>query len=164
MWIYRWFKMCLAVRRYTCVGTHISCSSSSTLCVRSPLIINGACALLKNLLKSLMGNQALQEAIPLQWRHNGWDSVSNHQPPDCLLNRLFRHRFKENIKAPCHWPLCGEFTGDRGIPRTKGQLRGKCFHLMTSPCLSTGIHMGPDSMWKCNLTRIWNPIVYIRRS
>ena len=37
-----------------------------------------------------------------------------------------------NIKAPCHWPLCGEFTGDRWILRTKGQLRGKCFHLMTS--------------------------------
>ena len=29
-------------------------------------------------------------------------------------------------------PLCGEFTGDRWIPRTNGQLRGKCFHLMTS--------------------------------
>ena len=24
----------------------------------------------------------------------------------------------ENIKAPQHWPLCGEFTGDRWIPRT----------------------------------------------
>ena len=40
--------------------------------------------------------------------------------------RLFTHKFiqaqtKENIKAPCHWPLCGEFTGDRWIPRTKGQ-------------------------------------------
>ena len=31
-----------------------------------------------------------------------------------------------------HWPLCGEFTGDRWIPRTNGQWRGKCFHLMTS--------------------------------
>ena len=26
---------------------------------------------------------------------------------------------------------------DRWIPRTKGQLRGKCFHLMTSSCLLT---------------------------
>ena len=26
------------------------------------------------------------------------------------------------------------FTGDRWIPRTKGQLSGKCFHLMTSSC------------------------------
>ena len=38
------------------------------------------------------------------------------------------------IKAPRHWPLCGDFTGDRGIPRTKGQERGKYFHLMTSSC------------------------------
>ena len=28
----------------------------------------------------------------LQWRHNGCDSVSNHQPHHCFLNRLFRHR------------------------------------------------------------------------
>ena len=27
---------------------------------------------------------------------------------------------------------------DRWIPRTKGQLRGKCFHLMTSSCLGLG--------------------------
>ena len=39
---------------------------------------------------------------------------------------------QRNIKAPRHWPFCGEFTGDRWIPRTNGQLRGKCFHLMTS--------------------------------
>ena len=38
----------------------------------------------------------------------------------------------ENIKARRHWPLCGEFTGDRWIPRTNGKLHGKCFHLMTS--------------------------------
>ena len=31
----------------------------------------------------------------LQCRHNGCDSVSNHQPPDCLLNPLFRHRSKK---------------------------------------------------------------------
>ena len=39
---------------------------------------------------------------------------------------------KENIKAPRHWPLCGEFTSDRWIPSINGQWRGKCFHLMTS--------------------------------
>ena len=41
-------------------------------------------------------------------------------------------QIKENINAPHHWPLCGEFNGDRWIPRTKGQQCGKCFHLMTS--------------------------------
>ena len=30
-------------------------------------------------------------------------------------------QIKENIKAPRHWPLWGEFTGDRWIRRTKGQ-------------------------------------------
>ena len=48
---------------------------------------------------------------------------------------FIRAQIKVNIKAPRHWPLCGEFTGDRWIPRTNGQLRGKCFHLMTSSCL-----------------------------
>ena len=68
----------------------------------------------------------------LQWRHNGNDGVSNHQPRDCLLSDLFKAQIKENIKAPRHWPLWREFTIDRWIPHTKGQLHGKCFHLMTS--------------------------------
>ena len=34
----------------------------------------------------------------LQLRHNGRDSVSNHQPHDCSLNRLFRRRSKKTSK------------------------------------------------------------------
>ena len=34
----------------------------------------------------------------LRWRHNGRYSVSNHQPHDCLLNRLFRRRPKKTPK------------------------------------------------------------------
>ena len=37
-----------------------------------------------------------------------------------------------NIKALRPWPLSGKFTGDRWIPRKKGQWSGKYFHLMTS--------------------------------
>ena len=36
--------------------------------------------------------------LPLRWRHNGRNSVSNHQPHDCLLKRLFRHRSKKTSK------------------------------------------------------------------
>ena len=43
----------------------------------------------------------------LQWPHNGRDGVSNYKPHNCLLNRLFKAQIKENVKAPCHWPLCG---------------------------------------------------------
>ena len=36
--------------------------------------------------------------ISLRWRHNGGDSVSNHQPRECLLNRLIRCRSKKTSK------------------------------------------------------------------
>ena len=34
----------------------------------------------------------------LRWRHNRRDSVSNHQPHDCLLNRIVRRRSKNTSK------------------------------------------------------------------
>ena len=34
----------------------------------------------------------------LEWCHNGCDGVLNHQPHDCLLNRLFRRRSKKTSK------------------------------------------------------------------
>ena len=34
----------------------------------------------------------------LQWRHNERDGISDHQPHDCLLNRLFRHKSKKTSK------------------------------------------------------------------
>ena len=40
----------------------------------------------------------LAVSTPLQWRHNDHDSVSNHQPHGCLLNRLFRRRSKKTSK------------------------------------------------------------------
>ena len=55
----------------------------------------------------------------LQWRHNGRDNVSNYQPCDCLLNRLFRCRSKETSKLRVtglcegNSPRTGEF---RWIP------------------------------------------------
>ena len=37
-------------------------------------------------------------SFSLQWRHNERVGVSNHQPHDCLLNRLFRRRSKITSK------------------------------------------------------------------
>ena len=51
----------------------------------------------------------------LQWRHNGRDGISNHQPHHCLLNRLFRHRSKKTSKVRVtglcagNSPVTGEF-------------------------------------------------------
>ena len=44
--------------------------------------------------------------LSLQWRHNGRDSVSNHQPHDCLLNRLFRRRSKKQTSKLRVTGLC----------------------------------------------------------
>ena len=42
------------------------------------------------------GSKILQQS--LLWRHSGPDSVSNHQPHECLLNRPSRHRSKKTSK------------------------------------------------------------------
>ena len=55
----------------------------------------------------------------LRWRRNGRDGVSNHQPNDCLLNRLFRHRSKKTSKlrvtglCAANSPVTGEFPAQR---------------------------------------------------
>ena len=36
-----------------------------------------------------------------------------------FIQPLVQTQIKENIKTPRHWPLFGEFTGHRWIPRTK---------------------------------------------
>ena len=56
---------------------------------------------------------------PLQWRLNERDGVSNHQPHDCLLNRLFRHRSKKasklRVTGLCeeNSPVTGKFPAQR---------------------------------------------------
>ena len=52
----------------------------------------------------------------LRWRHNGRDSISNHQPHDCLLNLLFRCRSKKTSKL-CVSGLCvGNSPGTGEFP------------------------------------------------
>ena len=55
----------------------------------------------------------------LLWRHNGCGSITNHQPHDCLLNRLFSRRSKKTsnlrvtglfagngpVNSPHKWPV-----------------------------------------------------------
>ena len=54
--------------------------------------------------------------IPLQWRQNGRDSVSNHQPHDCLLNRLFRRRSKKTSKLRVTGLCVGNSPGTDEFP------------------------------------------------
>ena len=54
--------------------------------------------------------------IPLRWRHNGRASVSNHQPHDCLLNRLFRRRSKKTSKLRVTGLCVGNSPGTGEFP------------------------------------------------
>ena len=53
---------------------------------------------------------------PLQWRHNGHDSVSNHQPHDCLFNRLLRRRSKKRSKLRVTGLCAGNSPGTGEFP------------------------------------------------
>ena len=64
-------------------------------------------------------NDDVSFVLTLQWRHNEHDGVSNHQPHECLLKRLFRRRSKKTSK-PRVTGLCegkplviGEFPAQR---------------------------------------------------
>ena len=52
----------------------------------------------------------------LQWRHNGHDGVSNHQPHHCLHNRLFRHRWKKTSKLRVIGLCVGNSPGTGEFP------------------------------------------------
>ena len=54
--------------------------------------------------------------LPLRWRHNERDSVSNHQPHDCLLNRLFRRRSKKTSKLRVTGLCVGNSPGTGEFP------------------------------------------------
>ena len=67
------------------------------------------------------GSHIQLSAVTLQWRHNGRDSVSNHQLDDCLLNRysyadqrkhqssaslaFVRGSHRGPVNSPHKWPV-----------------------------------------------------------
>ena len=53
---------------------------------------------------------------PLHWRHNGRDSVSNHQHHDCLLNRLFRRISKKTSQLRVTGLCVGKSPGTGEFP------------------------------------------------
>ena len=52
----------------------------------------------------------------LRWRHDGRDIVSNHQPHDCLLGRVFRRRSKKTSKLRVTGLCAGNSPGPVNSP------------------------------------------------
>ena len=66
---------------------------------------------------------------PLQWCHNGRDGVSNHQPHDCLLNRLVGCRSKKTSKLRVTGLCAGNSPVTGEFPAQRASNAEKCFHL-----------------------------------
>ena len=60
--------------------------------------------------------------VSLQCRHNGHDSVSNHQPRDCLLNRLFGRRSKKTSKLRVTGLCAGNSPGTAQMASNTGNV------------------------------------------
>ena len=84
----------------------------------------------------------------LQWRHNGRDSVSNHQPHDCLLNRLFGHRSKKTSKLHVtglcegNSPGTGEFPAQRASTAENASIWWRHHGYLTAPLWECMIGIG----------------------
>ena len=64
----------------------------------------------------LITHSIVSSRLSLRWRQNGRDSVSNHQPHDCLLNRLFRRRSKKTSKLYVTGLCAGNSPGTGELP------------------------------------------------
>ena len=88
--------------------------------------------------------------IALRWRHNGRDSVSHHQPHDCLLNRLFRHRSKKTSKLRVTGLCAGNSQGQVNSPH-KWPVTRKMFpfdDVIMECCATTSFKAGQFALAK----------------
>ena len=79
----------------------------------------------------------MDPGIKLQERHCGRDGISNHQPHDCLLNRLIRHRSKKTSKLRVTGlcagksPVTGEFPAQMASKAGNGSICRRHHDLIT---------------------------------
>ena len=90
---------------------HIECESVD-FCTQCPLL---------SCISNHIFNKRINRYRPckcrsLQWRNNGRDGVSNHQPHDCLLNRLFRRKSKKTSKLRVTGLCVGNSPGTGEFP------------------------------------------------
>ena len=98
-------------------------------------------------------------ARSLQWRHNGHDSVSNHQPHDCLLNRLFGRRSKKTSKLRVtglcagNSPGTGEFRAQRASNAENVSIWWR--HLVMSGNVCSPVIECPPMNADCGTKGVW---------
>ena len=97
-------EVCLSVRRCPSVVT------------RQKLPINVSVVLGADESPWPCGTPSWYTPLPLEWRHNGRNGISNHQPHDCFLNHLFRCRSKKTSKLSVTCLCAGNSPGTGEFP------------------------------------------------
>ena len=88
---------------------------------RRQTIISTICGLVslqwrQNVPDSVSNHQPHDCLLTLRWRHNELNGVSDHQPLDCLLNRLFGRRSKKTSKFRVAGLCAGNSPGTGEFP------------------------------------------------
>ena len=87
------------------------------------------------------------ESETLRWRHDGRDGVSDHQPHDCLLNRLFGCRSKKTSKLRViglsvgNSPGTGEFPAQMASNAQNVSIRWRHHEIYLSITYSIGVDL-----------------------
>ena len=127
-------------------------------------------------LKVLRGCVLLWVKMASQWRHNGLDGVSNHQPRDCLPDPLFRRRSKKTTKhhrwpvnSPYKWPVTrkmfpfDDVTVMTCYSSTKSRksrwLRARLQYLL---CVSNADTVVLHEVIDLHKNKIWPPLLYTK--
>ena len=106
----------------------------------------------------------------LRWRHNERDSVSNHQPHDCLLNGLFRRRSKKTSKLRVTGLCVGNSPGPVNSPH-KGPVTRKLFQfddvIMTcknvpvNDKVTNGLPTSRPHLFGCSAVFVWRCVSHL---
>ena len=119
-----------------CVVIRKSAIQSSLIIAREHVILSTKQSSISVQVMLVYGRLCDDEASPLRWRHNERDSAIASQitSPTIVYSAVYSDADQRKHQSSASLAFVWGIHRDRWIPRTKGQLRGKCFHLMTSSC------------------------------
>ena len=131
--------------------------------------VSGPYKILQNLSHEVQVNFVWKVYMTLRWRHNGRDSISNHQPHDCLLNRLFRHRSKKTWKLRVtglcagNSPVTGEFPAQMASNAENVSIWWRRHEIHEAHAMYMNESQGPSSIRSYGCTDVWQARIQYRR-
>ena len=109
--------------------------------------------------------------ISLRRRHNERDGVANHQPHDCLVSRLFRHRWKKTSKLrvtglcqenspetgefPAQWPVTRKMFPFDDVIMLYQSLQLNSFYIMVTHHFLSLVQLDKNWQWIFHMLNLY---------